>query len=215
MIRMATERRAADRAAATLVAAYSWRAGAVRRERAAELRGTAAFAPATVVLELGSIGFRSLELRREAGDFAVHVNGTALFCRGACWMPLDVVSLQADAAAYVETVDAVRAAGMNMLRVCGPTVYESDEFLDLCDRSGVLLWQDFMFANMDYPGENPAWLASVEREVTQQLSRLQGRPALAMLCGNSEVAQQASMAGTARSDWEPPLFESRLAAWAR
>ncbi len=100
---------------------------------------------------------------------------------------------------------------MNMLRVAGPMVYECDEFLDLCDLRGVLLWQDFMFANMDYPGEDETFLDGVRAEARQQLARLQARPSLAILCGNSEGAQQAAMSGAPRECWAPPLFEKILA----
>lgn len=167
-----------------------------------------------VEADLGSVGFRTLRLDRESGRFALSVNGRHVFCRGAAWTPLDCVSLQATSTEYREAIERVRVAGMNMLRVAGPLVYESDEFLNCCDSAGILIWQDFMFANMDYPAEDPAFASSVQAEARQQLSRLQGRPALAMLCGNSEGAQQAAMSGAARECWAPPLFEVELASLA-
>ena len=167
-----------------------------------------------VEADLGSVGFRTLRLDRESGRFALSVNGRDVFCRGAAWTPLDCVSLQATSTEYREAIGRVRDAGMNMLRVAGPMVYETDEFLDCCDSAGILVWQDFMFANMDYPAEDAAFASSVQAEVRQQLSRLQGRPALAMLCGNSEGAQQAAMSGAARECWAPPLFEVELASLA-
>ena len=163
---------------------------------------------------LGSVGFRTLRLDREAGRFAFHVNGRELFARGASWTPLDCVSLNASGGDYRAAFERVRDAGMNMLRVPGPMVYENDEFLDLCDSTGILLWQDFMFANMDYPAEDAAFAASAQTEVRQQLSRLQARPALAMLCGNSEGAQQAAMSGAARACWSPAFFEVEIAKLA-
>jgi beta-mannosidase len=167
-----------------------------------------------VVLDLGRVGFRTVTLDRSGGDFALSINGVKTFCRGATWTPLDCVSLNATAADYVNAVEQVRAAGMNMLRVAGPFVYETDAFLDLCDASGILLWQDFMFANMDYPAEDPDFAANVDREAAQQLTRFQARPSLALLCGNSEGAQQAAMSGAPRERWAPALFEKTLAAHA-
>ena len=55
-------------------------------------------------------------------------------------------------------------ANMNMVRVGGTTVYESDAFYELCDELGLLVWQDFMFSNFDYPASDPAFVASVEAE---------------------------------------------------
>src|SRR5262249_18895665 len=142
--------------------------------------------------DLGCIGFRTVVLDGRAEDFSLHVNGVPVFCRGACWTPLDSVSLTASPDGLRETLAQVRSAGMNMLRVGGTMVYEDTEFLDLCDANGILLWQDFMFANMDYPEEDPAFLASVEAEARQQLALLNARPCLAVLCGNSEGEQQAA-----------------------
>ena len=166
-------------------------------------------------VELGRVGFRQVELIREGGRFAFRLNGRDIFCRGSSWTPLDCVSLQAEPEALHSALLRVRDAGMNMLRIAGPLVYESDAFFDLCDSLGILVWQDFMFANMDYPTDDEVFAAGVEAEVRQQLGRLQGRPSLTLLCGNSEGAQQAAMSGGSRDCWAPPFFETQLAAWAR
>lgn len=163
-----------------------------------------------IIAELGQVGFRTVALDTRAGDFALALNGVPVFCRGACWTPTDAVGLAADAAALRESFARLRAAGMNMLRVPGMMVYESDAFLDLCDEQGVLLWQDFMFANMDYPHEDAAFIASVEKEVRQQLARCGGRPALTVLCGNSEGEQQPAMSAAPRERWSSPLFHELL-----
>ncbi len=168
-----------------------------------------------LVADLGPTGFKQIELEREAGGFALMINGERLFCRGASWMPLDVVSLASGEPELRAAMDQVRRAGMNMLRISGAAVYEDNSFLDACDRQGVLIWQDFMFASMDYPADDVAFDASVRREAAQQLQRLSGHPALAVLCGNSEVEQQAAMAGAPRERWRPALFHESLAELSR
>ena len=160
---------------------------------------------------LDAVGFRSIAVDREEGGFRIEVNGTAVFCRGAVWTPLDALGLRSSADECSAAVAQVRAAGMNMLRVAGTMVYEEDHFYRACDEQGVLVWQDFMFANMDYPAQDEAFMASVLGEAGQQLRRLRSRPCLAVLCGNSEVAQQAAMWGAPREQWYPQLFESTLA----
>jgi len=164
--------------------------------------------------DLGATGFRTLHLDTTQGRFALHVNGVPVFCRGACWTPLDVVTLRATPAATREAVAQARDAGMNMLRVAGTMVYEDAAFFDACDELGVLVWQEFMFANMDYPEQDAAFMADVRTEVGQQLKGWQGRPSLAVLCGNSEVEQQAAMWGAPRELWSPPLFHASLREWA-
>ncbi|MGE5180908.1 MAG: glycoside hydrolase family 2 protein [Acidobacteriota bacterium] len=166
-----------------------------------------------VVIELGMSGFRTVTIDRGDGRFAVHVNGVRVFCRGACWTPLDPVTLRAPREAYAAAVAQARAAGMNMLRVAGTMLYEDDALYDACDAQGVLVWHDLMFANMDYP-EDDAFVRAVELEADTFLSRVQARPSLAIVCGNSEVAQQAAMAGAERARWTPSLFHDRLAARA-
>ena len=163
-----------------------------------------------MIVSLGGVGFRTVTIDTEGGDFAVNVNGIPVFCRGACWTPLDVVSLNADDIALDVAFSQLREAGMNMVRVCGTMTYESDAFLDRCDLHGVLLWQDLMFANMDYPEADATFVSRVDLEVSQQLARLQGRPSLALICGNSEGEQQSAMWGASRDHWSQSLFHDRL-----
>jgi beta-mannosidase len=166
---------------------------------------------AETVHELGLIGFRTIELDTDGGDFRLRVNGVPVFCRGACWTPLDPVSLRSTADACRVALLQARAAGMNMLRVTGTMVYEENHFYTQCDELGLLVWQDFMFANMDYPHHDAPFLDSVTLEANQQVRRLQAHPCLAVLCGNSEVEQQAAMWGAAREHWRSPLFDQLLA----
>jgi beta-mannosidase len=160
-----------------------------------------------VEVDLGRTGFRSIEVDREDGAFGVRVNGVSVFCRGACWSPLDIVGHQVEPAALARTLAAVRAAGMNMLRVSGPMTYQPAHFHDACDALGILVWQDFMFANMDYPIADEGFARLARAEVTQVIDRLQLSPSLAVLCGGSEVEQQAAMMGLPREAWVSPLFE--------
>ena len=164
---------------------------------------------------LRAVGFRTIEVDTADGDFALRVNGVPVFARGACWMPLDPLDHRPAAGAHAASLAQVRDAGMNMLRISGTTVYECDAFFDACDAQGVLVWQDLMFASMDYPADDAAFAESVRAEVDQQLSRWQARPCLAVVCGNSEGGQQAAMWGAPRDLWAPPLFHEVIAARAR
>lgn len=162
-----------------------------------------------VVIDCDHVGFRQLTLDTGTGeDFALHVNGVPVFCRGACWIPLDVVGL--GVAQYRVALETARAAGMNMLRIPGNTLYEVPVFYELCDQLGILVWQDFMFASMDYPSDDSAFMANVRAEAEQQLSALRQRPCLAVLCGGSEVEQQAAMLGLPRDTWSNAIFQQLL-----
>jgi beta-mannosidase len=164
-----------------------------------------------IAVELGDVGFRDIALDEDGGRFALAVNGVELFCRGACWTPLDPVTLTADPKATFAALEQVRDAGMNMIRVGGTMVYEDAAFHDAADRLGILVWQDAMFANMDYPSDED-FQTEATRELGEELSRLQGRPSIAVICGNSEGEQQAAMWGAPRESWSQPLFDEQLRA---
>jgi len=163
-----------------------------------------------IVVACGRLGFKSVAMDRREGRVQLVVNGRPVFARGACWTPQDVRSLAGDPAALRRTLELARDAGLNLLRVGGTMVYESDAFYDLCDELGILVWHDFMFANMDYPFSDPDFHAEVVREVDHQLGRLQRHPCLAVYCGGSEIEQQAAMLGLPPSEWSEPFFAEEL-----
>ncbi len=160
--------------------------------------------------ELDPIAFSRIELVGPPGpEFALEVNGETIFCRGTCWTPVDSLALGCSKEAMRAALEQVRHAGMNMLRVSGTMTYENDDFYQLCDELGILIWQDFMFATLDYPSDAD-FLASVRTEVEQFLNRVASRTCIAVLCGNSEGQQQPAMLGLAGDSWASPLFDELL-----
>lgn len=117
--------------------------------------------------------------------FRFVLNGQTIFAKGACWVPASSFVGQADEAVFKRLIDQTVRANMNMIRVWGGGVYEPDLFYDLCDRRGVLVWQDFMFACAQYP-EDDAFAASVKAEAEDQVRRLRHHACLAIWCGNNE-----------------------------
>ena len=164
----------------------------------------------TTLLELGRTGFRSVAVDQQKGRFTVVVNKIPIFCRGACWTPTDIIALSADSKSMRTTLIAAKEAGMNMLRIFGSMLYESDEFYKTCDELGIMVWQDFMFSNMDYPLTDPKFLASVVEEVNQFTRRTQLSPCLTVLCGNSDIEQQTAMLGLPQELWRDHFFAQNL-----
>jgi beta-mannosidase len=160
-------------------------------------------------IELATVGFRTVEVDRRDDGFTFVVNDTPIFCRGAVWVPPDVVSFAAPPDQVRASLELLRDAGMNMVRVAGHSAYESPEFWDLCDELGVMVWQDCMLASSD-PPDDEAFTHAVETEVAQVLTRLQGRPALALVCGSSETYQQAAMNGLEPGSWTSALLEDAI-----
>ncbi|WP_235919346.1 glycosyl hydrolase 2 galactose-binding domain-containing protein [Aureimonas psammosilenae] len=152
--------------------------------------------------DLGHVGFRTLAVTRPfAEGLALSVNGVPVFCRGATWTPADLVGLSGEPETYRPLLTLARNAGMNMLRVSGITLYEADAFHDLCDEMGIMVWQDAMLANFDYPHDDPLFRDALHGEIAQLLDRLQTSPSLCVLCGGSEVWQQAAMLGGPVEVW--------------
>ncbi|HEX7176318.1 MAG TPA: glycoside hydrolase family 2 protein [Pyrinomonadaceae bacterium] len=135
-------------------------------------------------------GLRTLELRqrpdRWGKSFEFVVNGVPVFAKGGNWIPADSFPTRVTRERYRQLLTSARDANMNMLRVWGGGVYESDDFYELCDELGLMVWQDFMFACSMYPGDE-AFLENVRAEAVDQVRRLRKYPSIVLWCGNNEV----------------------------
>jgi beta-mannosidase len=170
----------------------------------------------TLHCELEPVGFRRVELVGPPGpDFEIRINGEAIFCRGTCWTPVDPLALDASPTDLRAALEQARDAGMNMLRISGTMVYESDLFYRLCDELGMLVWQDFMFSTLDYPVEDEGFAASVRTEAAQFLDCVGARACLAMFCGNAEGQQQPAMLGLTPEKWANEFFDATLPTLCR
>ncbi|WP_093001881.1 glycoside hydrolase family 2 protein [Rhizobium sp. NFR07] len=158
-------------------------------------------------IPLARTGFRNVEVDRgtDGKDFAFLVNGERIFCRGAVWTSADIVGLAGDRQSYEPWLRLAKEAGMNMIRVPGIALYESPDFFALCDELGLMVWQDLMFANFDYPAADPDFLIHVKSEVDQFLARTSLNPSLAIICGGSEIWQQGAMLGLPERIWKGQL----------
>lgn len=161
--------------------------------------------------DLGRVGFRTItQTRPFAEGLSLAVNGVPVFCRGACWTPPDLVGLPGDRAAYAPSLSLAVEAGMTMIRVGGTMLYEAKAFHDLCDELGLLVWQDLMLANFDYPTDDPAFRSALRTEIAQLLDRLQASPSLCVVGGGSEVEQQAAMLGFPEAVWRARAVEAMV-----
>ena len=136
------------------------------------------------------IGFRSVELDTtpdaEGTPFALRVNGKPVLVKGANWIPDDCFPHRVDRERYATRGSPTRTeASINLLRVWGGGLFESDDFYDVCDETGVLVWQDFLFACAAYAEEEPL-RGEVVAEITEAVTRLSPHPSLVVWNGNNE-----------------------------
>lgn len=136
------------------------------------------------------IGLRQMELITEkdaAGlGFKFRVNGRDIFAKGANWIPADALAGRITPEGTRDLLQSAVDANMNMIRIWGGGRYEADWFYDLCDQLGLMVWQDFMFACNIFPSD-PAYLAEVRAEVSENVARLQHHACLALWCGDNEL----------------------------
>jgi beta-mannosidase len=134
-------------------------------------------------------GVRTVRLVQEADSigrsFFFEVNGRPIFIKGSNYVPADLFLPRARYN-MAPLYHAMAATHMNMVRVWGGGAYPDDEFYEVCDSLGILVWQDFMFAGGMYPAD-PAFAANVRAEVRDQVLRLRGHASLAVWCGNNEM----------------------------
>ncbi|SEN80059.1 beta-mannosidase [Actinacidiphila rubida] len=136
-----------------------------------------------------SVGFRTVELDTAADEhgsaFTLVVNGTPLFARGVNWIPDDVFPSRVTPERYRRRLEQAAAAGVDLVRVWGGGIYESEDFYDACDELGLMVWQDFPFACAAYPEEEPL-RSEVEAEARENVVRLMPHPSLVLWNGNNE-----------------------------
>lgn len=149
------------------------------------------------------VGIRTVELDRHADEhgtgFTFVVNGIRVFARGVNWIPDDVLPSRITPERYRERLAQAAAANVDLVRVWGGGLYESDAFYDACDELGLMVWQDFPFACAAYSEEQPL-RGEVEAEARENVVRLMPHPSLVLWNGNNE-----NLWGFRDWGWEPEL----------
>jgi len=120
-------------------------------------------------------------------SFYFKINNRPFFAKGANWVPSDALlgKMNKDKCKYL--LESATESNMNMIRVWGGGIYESDYFYDLCDEMGIMVWQDFMFACAAYPIYDDKFIHNIEQEVVDVLNRIGNHPSIALWCGSNEL----------------------------
>lgn len=160
------------------------------------------------------LGLRTIELRQEEDQwgrsFEFIVNGVPIFAKGSNWIPADSFPTRISDEYLEALIRGAAETHQNMLRVWGGGFLEEDRFYDLCDRYGILVWQDFIFSCSVYPLDDPEFLENVHLEVVENVRRLRHRASLALWCGNNEMEW-----GWADWGWTRPDLDDMKIAYDR
>ncbi|MEJ2208780.1 MAG: glycoside hydrolase family 2 TIM barrel-domain containing protein [Anaerolineae bacterium] len=136
------------------------------------------------------LGLRRVELETADRAWTLRVNGRPVYARGSNWVPANILPGEVRRADYEQLLALVRRANMNLLRVWGGGLREKRAFYDLCDRQGILVWQEFPFACAfltRFP-RSPDYLALAETEARAIVRDLRRHPCLALWCGGNEFS---------------------------
>jgi beta-mannosidase len=135
------------------------------------------------------IGFRTVQIDMQPDEigapFTIRINGRPIFAKGANWIPDDHLLTRITRERIVRRIDQALGANLNLLRVWGGGIYETDDFYDVCDEKGILVWQDFLLACSAYPEEDPLW-GEFEAEARENVARLTPHPSLVLWNGGNE-----------------------------
>ncbi len=160
------------------------------------------------------IGLRTVELRQEEDawgrSFTFVVNGAPIFAKGSNWIPADSFPTRITHTHLEGLIRSAAETHHNMLRVWGGGFYEEEHFYDLCDRYGILVWQEFVFSCSIYPLDEPDFIENVRVEAVENIRRLRHRASLALWCGNNEMEW-----GWADWNWKGPELQDLKAAYDR
>ncbi len=153
------------------------------------------------------LGLRTVELSRKPDEwgesFTFVVNGVPVFAKGSDWIPADTFPTRLTKEWVAGLLKSAIAAHHNMLRVWGGGFYEDENFYDLCDELGIMVWQDMAFSCSIYPLNDPAYLENVRNEVFENVKRLRHRASLALWCGNNEMEEGWEYWGWSTAENEP------------
>lgn len=158
-------------------------------------------------------GLRTVEIREDVLDekslsFTFTINGQRIFCKGANHVPADCLLGRITDEKIRNLLDMAARENMNMIRVWGGGVYESECFMDTCDALGLMVWHDFMFACGYYPDHIPEYYEEIRTEATAAIIRLRRHTSLVGWSGNNEIQEMYH----SLKQWNPdhPWYGGRL-----
>ena len=137
-------------------------------------------------------GIRTFEMVDEPDSigraFYFKVNGVPMYAKGANYVPEEMIETWINADNTLKLLQMAKDAHFNMLRVWGGGIYPPDDFFNICDSLGVLVWEDFMYAGSMYPFDE-TFLENARIEAEEQVRRLASHPSLALWCGGNEISE--------------------------
>ncbi|WP_026515900.1 beta-mannosidase [Butyrivibrio sp. MC2021] len=136
------------------------------------------------------IGLRTMEISTEkdeyGSEFAHKVNGVKIFAMGADYIPQDNILPRVNKERTRTLLKHCKDSNFNCIRVWGGGYYPEDDFFDICDELGLVVWQDLMFACAVYRLTED-FERTITEEIYQNVTRIRHHASLGLWCGNNEM----------------------------
>lgn len=137
-------------------------------------------------------GIKTVQIVQEPDEkgfsFYFKVNGVPMYAKGANYVPEEMIETWINPENTLKLLRMAQEAHFNMLRVWGGGIYPSEDFFNICDSLGILVWEDFMYAGTMYPYDE-AFLENAKVEALEQVKRLASHPSLGLWCGGNEISE--------------------------
>ncbi|MCU6711336.1 hypothetical protein M6D81_21820 [Paenibacillus sp. J5C_2022] len=143
-------------------------------------------------------GFRTLRYERNEGSpqealpYTFVVNGVKVYIQGVNLTPLDHLYGNVLPEQYAYMVEMMKRGGVNMVRVWGGGLIEKEEFYDLCDRNGIMIWQEFIQSSSgvdNMPSKQPEYLRLLKLSAVSALKRKRSHVSLTVWSGGNELME--------------------------
>ena len=158
----------------------------------------------TIYEKCDTVGIRKVEIRQELDQygksFTFVFNDIPIFLKGSDYIIEDNIFPRRDNSKTKFLLDSAIFGNQNTLRVWGGGIFPDDYFYYECDRLGIILWQDLMFACTYYNMENEDFKEEIRLEIIDNMERIRNHPSIGLVCGNNENE-------TAANDWNVPNLE--------
>ncbi len=145
-----------------------------------------------------NFGIRKLEALpndnapEDAFPYVISINGRKIFVKGWNWVPVDHMYGKERPEKYERLLRLAKEANVNLLRIWGGGLIEKEIFYDLCDKYGIMIWQEFIQSSSgldNYPPEDPQYLRLLKEEAESVIRRKRNHPALVIWCGGNELTE--------------------------
>jgi beta-mannosidase len=152
-----------------------------------------------------NIGIRKLsyiqndESPQGALPYTFVINDQRIYVRGVNITPLDHLYGNVTEEHYEFLIILMKQANMNMVRVWGGGIIEKECFYRLCDKYGIMVWQEFIQSSSgidNVPSKRPEFLKKLEQTAVTALKEKRNHVSLTVWSGGNELMSEPNTPST-------------------